>query len=122
MKDISKETTIPTAKGEEIGIYSERAGVFPNEYYRIFYNEQAQLFLVQNFRKILTESVVIHERLRKERREQRGYQRPQEKSGAAGSVQNDTVQSSGVPGSDQEVDIDGFFESGWEKTAEELPW
>ena len=52
MKDISKETTIPTSKGEELGIYSERAGVFPNEYYRIFYNEKAQLFLIENFRRI----------------------------------------------------------------------
>ena len=55
MKDISKETNIPTQKGEEIGIYSEKAGTFPNEYYRIFYNEKAQLFLISNFRRILTE-------------------------------------------------------------------
>ena len=122
MKDISKETTIPTSKGEELGIYSERAGVFPNEYYRIFYNEKAQLFLIENFRRILTEGVVIHERLRKERREMRGEPRPGERYRPDGSVQNDTSLEPGAPASDQEVDIDSFFENGWEKTAEELPW
>ena len=122
MKDISKETTIPTSKGEELGIYSERAGVFPNEYYRIFYNEKAQLFLIENFRRILTEGVVIHERLRKERREMRGEPGPGERYRADGSVQNNISLEPGAPASDQEVDIDSFFENGWEKTAEELPW
>lgn len=77
MKDISKETTIPTQKGQEIGIYSERAGVFPNEYYRIYYNEQAQQFLIQNFRTILTEGCVIRERLRKERKEKKEKEKGQ---------------------------------------------
>lgn len=86
MKDISKETTIPTQKGEGIGIYSERAGVFPNEYYRIFYNEQAQLFLIRNFRKILTEGNVVRERLRKERKEKKEQQRAEERTGSGGAV------------------------------------
>ena len=122
MKDISKETTIPTSKGEEIGIYSERAGVFPNEYYRIFYNEEAQLFLIRNFRRILSEGAAIHERLRKERRKKKEQQRMGERPIPARFMQHSTLQDSEAPGSDQEVDIDGFLESGWEKTAEELPW
>lgn len=88
MKDISKETTIPTHKGEEMGVYSERAGVFPNEYYRIFYNEKAQLFLIRNFRKILTEGNVIRERLRKERKEKKEQQRAEERSPSAEPMQN----------------------------------
>ena len=94
MKDISKETNIPTKKGEEIGIYSEKAGTFPNEYYRIFYNEKAQLFLISNFRRILTEGNVIRERLRKERREKKEQQRAEEKSGMSIPGQN-TVPAAG---------------------------
>ena len=108
MKDISKETNIPTKKGEEIGIYSEKAGTFPNEYYRIFYNEKAQLFLISNFRRILTEGNVIRERLRKERREKKEQQRAEEKSGMSIPGQNTVPAAGRRPyGSQQKQNADG---------------
>ena len=90
MQDISKETTIPTQKGGEIGIYAEKAGLFPNEYYRIFYNEKAQLFLIENFRKILSEGTVLRERLKKERKEQKEQQKEQQKGRGKGLVPAET--------------------------------
>ena len=108
MKDISKETNIPTKKGEEIGIYSEKAGTFPNEYYRIFYNEKAQLFLISNFRRILTEGNVIRERLRKERREKKEQQRAEEKSGMSIPGQNTVPAAGRRPyGGQQKQNADG---------------
>ena len=107
MADISKETTIPSQKGEEIGIYSERAGVFPNEYYRIFYNEKAQGFLIQNFRKILEEGNEIRERLRKERKEKKEQQKAEEKAASSGSVQNAAPANDRVSrGNSQKMDSD----------------
>ena len=108
----------------------QEARRFISEYYYnsnpseedFFLFEEAQLFLISNFRRILTEGNVIRERLRKERREMRGEPRPGERYRADGSVQNNTSLEPGAPASDQEVDIDSFFENGWEKTAEELPW
>ncbi|MDO5133542.1 MAG: hypothetical protein Q4D81_11260 [Eubacteriales bacterium] len=55
MQETGNENTVPTEKGMAIGIYMEKAGMPPREYYRIYYNEQAQRFLVDNFRRILTE-------------------------------------------------------------------
>ena len=68
VNDTGKENSVPTTKGEDLGIYDERAGVYPNEYYRVFYNENAQRFIIQNFRKILTEAEAIRERNRRERK------------------------------------------------------
>ena len=68
VNDTGRENSVPTTKGEDLGIYDERAGVYPNEYYRVFYNENAQRFIIQNFRKILTEAEAIRERNRKERK------------------------------------------------------
>ena len=79
IKEFSKEVTVPTKKGSELGIYTEKAGFFPNEYYRIYYNEKAQLFIIRNFRRILTESSASREQRRLQRREQRKEQRKQER-------------------------------------------
>lgn len=68
VNDTGRENSVPTTKGEDLGIYDERAGVYPNEYYRVFYNENAQRFIIQNFKKILTEAEAIRERNRKERK------------------------------------------------------
>ena len=66
--DTGKENSVPTIKGEELGLYSEKAGTYPNEYYRVFYNEKAQRFIIDNFRRILTESEEIRERNRREKK------------------------------------------------------
>ena len=68
INDTGKENSVPTRKGEELGLYSEKAGLYPNEYYRVFYNEDAQRFILRNFRKILTESEEIRERNRSEKK------------------------------------------------------
>lgn len=68
INDTGKENSVPTRKGEELGLYSEKAGLYPNEYYRVFYNEDAQRFILRNFRKILTESEQIRERNRSEKK------------------------------------------------------
>ena len=36
--EFGKETSVPTEKGTQIGIYSERAGIGSNQYYRIWFN------------------------------------------------------------------------------------
>ena len=68
INDTGKENSVPTRKGEDLGLYSEKAGLYPNEYYRVFYNESAQRFIIENFRKILTESEEIRERSRLEKK------------------------------------------------------
>ena len=40
LNDTGKENSVPTIKGEELGLYSEKAGTYPNEYYRVFYRER----------------------------------------------------------------------------------
>ena len=64
INDTGKENSIPSQKGEQLGIYAEKGGVYPNEYYRVFYDEHAQRFIIENFRRILTESEAIRERNR----------------------------------------------------------
>ena len=66
--DTGKENSVPTRKGENLGLYMEKAGTYPNEYYRVFYNESAQRFIIDNFRRILTESEEIRERNRREKK------------------------------------------------------
>lgn len=66
--DTGKENSVPTRKGEELGLYTEKAGIYPNEYYRVFYNESAQRFIIDNFRRILSESEEIRERNRREKK------------------------------------------------------
>ena len=66
--DTGKENSVPTRKGENLGLYMEKAGTYPNEYYRVFYNESAQRFIIDNFRRILTESEEIRDRNRREKK------------------------------------------------------
>ena len=68
INDTGKENSIPSKKGEQLGIYAEKGGVYPNEYYRVFYDEHAQRFIIENFRRILTESEAIRERNRLEKK------------------------------------------------------
>ena len=68
LNDTGKENSVPTKKGEALGLYGESAGIYPNEYYRVFYNENAQRFIIDNFRRILTESEAIRERNRSEKK------------------------------------------------------
>mgnify|MGYP006955441448 CR=1 FL=1 len=68
LNDTGKENSVPTGKGENLGLYMEKAGTYPNEYYRVFYNENAQRFIIDNFRRILTESEEIRERNRREKK------------------------------------------------------
>ena len=69
MKDIGKENSVPTESGAALGLYAEKAGMAPNEYYRVFYNEKAQQFLVDNFEKILTETQSIPRKARSTRQQ-----------------------------------------------------
>ncbi len=55
-KETGKENSVPTEKGIDLGLYAEKAGAFPNEYYRVYYNQNAQQFIVDNLRRILTET------------------------------------------------------------------
>ena len=68
LNDTGKENSVPTRKGGNLGLYMEKAGTYPNEYYRVFYNESAQRFIIDNFRRILTESEEIRERNRREKK------------------------------------------------------
>ena len=68
INDTGKENSVPTRKGEALGMYSEKGGIYPNEYYRVFYNEKAQRFIIENFRRILTEYEAIRERSRREKK------------------------------------------------------
>lgn len=77
MEDTGKENSVPTEKGRELGLYQEKAGFPPNEYYRVYYNAKAQQFLIDHFQKILTES----EKLKKKRRDERKQQRMEEGGG-----------------------------------------
>jgi hypothetical protein len=86
MEDIGKEASVPTEKGAGIGIYSERAGIGGNEYYRIWYNEQAQQFLIDHFRQILTDTEAIRARKQEERKVSRREARRE--SGAAGRAEH----------------------------------
>ena len=68
VNDTGKENSVPTRKGENLGLYMEKSGIYPNEYYRVFYNEKAQRFIIENFRRILTESEAIRDRNRREKK------------------------------------------------------
>ena len=107
MEEIGSENTVPTEKGTAIGIYSEKAGSYPREYYRIFYNEQAQRFLIDNFRKILTEEEERSTKKKAQRQQEREAQRQlrrqekkqQQPDGLPGPRTNESRQQpDGLPG------------------------
>ena len=86
INDTGKENSVPTRKGEELGLYTEEAGVYPNEYYRVFYNEAAQRFIIENFRRILSESEEIRSRNRTEKKKE-----------APRSTRQDLPKGNGIP-------------------------
>ena len=80
MPEFGKEISVPTEKGTRIGIYSERAGMGSNQYYRIWFNEQAQRFLIDHFREILTETEEIRARKKQERKANQGERKKTERT------------------------------------------
>ena len=93
MQDIGKENSVPTEKGMQLGLYSEKAGMGQNMYYRVYYNEKAQRFIVDNFRRILTEYEEIRARGRKTAKKPAADKAEQTKSADSVFI------SSGVTGS-----------------------
>lgn len=88
VNDTGKENSVPTRKGEVLGLYAEKGGVYPNEYYRVFYNEKAQRYIIDNFRKILTESEEIRERYRKEKKSEGSPRSSRQGGGTSAPRQN----------------------------------
>ena len=95
VNDTGKENSVPTKKGEALGMYAEKAGIYPNEYYRVFYNEDAQRFIVGNFRRILTEYEAIRERNRREKKSD-DAPRSRRQSGAYAQDNNVSAQYNGA--------------------------
>ena len=99
MQDIGKENSVPTEKGMQLGLYSEKAGMGQNMYYRVYYNEKAQRFIVDNFRRILTEYEEIRARGRKTAKKPAADKAEQTKSADSVFI------SSGVTGSREKGSI-----------------
>ena len=58
-----KKTTIPTAKGEQLGIYmEERISMRGDSYQVVMYNKRAQEFLVENLEAILNGEIIEDEK------------------------------------------------------------
>ena len=98
MQDIGKENSVPTEKGMQLGLYSEKAGMGQNMYYRVYYNEKAQRFIVDNFRRILTEYEEIRARGRKTAKKPAADKAEQTKSADSVFISSG-VTGSGVTGS-----------------------
>ena len=102
MQDIGKENSVPTEKGMQLGLYSEKAGMGQNMYYRVYYNEKAQRFIVDNFRRILTEYEEIRARGRKTAKKTSADNKEQPES--ADPVRNSTGETgSGEAGAGKSV-------------------
>lgn len=52
--EVGKETTMPTEKGRELGIYTEVRSVPGNTYLAVIYNQNAQEFIVRNLERIVS--------------------------------------------------------------------
>ena len=52
-EEVGKETSMPTVKGKELGIYREVRSVPGNTYLAVIYNQKAQEFVVQNLEKMV---------------------------------------------------------------------
>lgn len=57
-QEVRKESTLPTQKGRDLGIYTEVRTYGANSYVTVIYNRQAQEFLVMNFEAIVNGEVV----------------------------------------------------------------
>ena len=136
VNDTGKENSVPTRKGEELGLYMEKSGIYPNEYYRVFYNEQAQRFIIENFRRILTESEEIRDRNRREKKKdasprserqrgesswQGGASGGRGSRNASGSGHPDGKTGSGNPGSAPDAPAQQGFEASEPAPVEDLP-
>ena len=109
MQDIGKENSVPTEKGMQLGLYSEKAGMGQNMYYRVYYNEKAQRFIVDNFRRILTEYEEIRARGRKTAKKPVADKAEQTKSADSVFISSGVTRSgetrSGVTGSREKGSI-----------------
>ena len=129
VNDTGKENSVPTRKGEALGMYSEKGGIYPNEYFRVFYNENAQRFIIENFRRILTEYEAIRER---NRREKQFSAPPQYDSApiAPASAEALPPASAGalppveypMPAEDLPQEYYDMLSSGWAPSDNEIPW
>ena len=130
INDTGKENSVPTRKGEELGMYSEKGGIYPNEYYRVFYNEKAQRFIIENFRRILTEYEAIRER---SRREKKSEAPPRSRRQSSAPPQRDSAplsSSFGAVPSDEPAPVEDLpqeyydmLSSGWARSEDEgIPW
>ena len=147
MGDTGKENSVPTGKGEDLGLYMEKAGTYPNEYYRVFYNENAQRFIIDNFRRILTESEEIRDRNRREKKKEGSPRSARQSSGNAlqGGVSgipapggtsltgvqantpitptsHDFEASESAPVEDLPQEYYDMLRDGWERTDNAAPW
>ncbi|MBQ8052933.1 MAG: hypothetical protein IJ198_03890 [Lachnospiraceae bacterium] len=96
INDSGKENSVPTKKGEEFGLYMEKSGIYPNEYYRVYYNEKAQRFIIENFRRILTESEAIRERNRQEKKKEGSPRSARQSGGSARQSGGSAMQGGGA--------------------------
>ena len=125
--DTGKVNSVPTGKGENLGIYMEKAGTYPNEYYRVFYNEKAQRFILDNFRRILTESEEIRERNRREKKKDGSPRSARQSAGntsqssAANRQGTGNATDSGNPGSTSQAFMQHNFETSDPAPVEDLP-
>lgn len=127
MGDTGKENSVPTRKGENLGLYMEKAGTYPNEYYRVFYNESAQRFIIDNFRRILTESEEIRERNRREKKKDGSPRSARQSAGntsqssAANRQGTGNATGSGNLGSTPQAYMQHNFETSEPAPVEDLP-
>lgn len=56
--EVKKESTMPTEKGKELGIYSEVRDYGGRTYLAVIYNRKAQEFIVKNLEKIVNGEIV----------------------------------------------------------------
>ena len=147
LNDTGKENSVPTGKGENLGLYMEKAGTYPNEYYRVFYNENAQRFIIDNFRRILTESEEIRDRNRREKKKDGSPRSARQSAGntsqsstanrqgagnATGSgnlgstpqayMQHNFETSEPAPVEDVPQEYYEMLADGWETSDNEVPW
>lgn len=57
-EELKSNTKVPTEKGEQIGLRAERIEYPANVYIAIYYNKQAQEFLIRNFEKLLNGEII----------------------------------------------------------------
>lgn len=124
VNDTGKENSVPTKKGEALGMYAEKGGVYPNEYYRVFYNENAQRFIIENFRRILTEYEAIRERSRREKKSDVTPRSRRQSAAASLSQFRSPLPEPEEPAPVEDLPQEYYdmLSSGWERADDGLPW